>query len=149
MGLTAHPAYIARFAKNLATPGLRIPMTADGALFLKVADIGRRVVWLHSYGERMVDAKHGRPPGAPRLPAGRRPTMTGAIPNTQDGMPDAMEYDAKEQRLTIGTGWIDGIPTGGVELCGFRQANPAAMVQLSAEVSREADHGRQATSFTT
>lgn len=53
--VAAHPAYIKRFRKDLATPGLRIPLTADAATFTEAAALGRRIVWLHSFGERFAD----------------------------------------------------------------------------------------------
>ncbi len=36
-GLLAHPAYTARFAADLVRPGLRVPITADAALFAEAA----------------------------------------------------------------------------------------------------------------
>ena len=112
VALAAHPEYIERFRKDLATPGLRIPLTADGVAFAEAAKLGRRVVWLHSYGERMADAADGRPAGPPRLPTGRQPKVPAgcSIPSDADGMPDAMEYDATNQRLRIGIGVIEPVP---------------------------------------
>lgn len=93
-------------------PGLRIPLTADGKLFSEAAQLGRCIVWLHTFGERFADASAGRPLGAPRLPAGRRPQVPagGAIPNTPEGMPDTLAYDAERQRLMVGTGYIEPVP---------------------------------------
>ena len=64
----AHPAFTARFAPDLVRPGLRVPLTADAALFAEAVALGREVVWLHCYGERFADAAAGRPKGPPRLP---------------------------------------------------------------------------------
>src|SRR6185437_1217258 len=64
----AHPAFTARFRDDLVRPGLRLPLTGDKALFDEAAELGRRIVWLHTYGERFADAAAGRPKGAPRLP---------------------------------------------------------------------------------
>src|SRR5262249_5361018 len=66
-GVAAHPAYTARFQSDLTQPGLRIPLTSDPRLFDKAAEVGRRVIWLHTFGERFVDAKANRPAGPPRL----------------------------------------------------------------------------------
>ena len=106
--VAAHPAYIERFREDLATPGLRIPLTADASTFAEAAALGRQVVWLHSFGERFADAAAGRPSGPPRLPPARQPKVPAgsAIP----GMPDAMSYDAATQRLRIGTGHIEPVP---------------------------------------
>src|SRR5690606_9589800 len=98
----------AKFQNDLTTPGLRIPITAEADTFAAVATLGRRVIWLHSYGERVTDAAQGRPPGAPRVAAAARPTMPkdGAIPPTAT-LPDEISYDEAKQRLTVGAGYID------------------------------------------
>ena len=111
--VAAHPAYIARFRADLATPGLRIPLTADAATFFDAAELGRRVVWLHTFGERFADPGAGRESGPPRLPAGRRPQLPkgGAVPTSADGMPDTLSYDATRQRLQVGSGYIEPVPS--------------------------------------
>jgi Type ISP C-terminal specificity domain/N-6 DNA Methylase len=105
----AHPAYTATFKDDLIRPGLRVPLTADAALFAEAAALGREVIWLHSFGERFTD---GKPAGAPRLPDDRKPLYpkAGAISNKPEDFPDAMVYDAVAQRLKIGTGYIDRVP---------------------------------------
>ena len=112
VALAAHPGYVARFAADLATPGLRIPLTTDAALFTEAAALGRRVVWLHTFGERMADAGAGRPPGPPRLPPERRPGIPagGAIPSEPEHMPDLIEHEALHNRLRVGSGYIENVP---------------------------------------
>lgn len=107
----AHPAYTARFAPDLVQPGLRIPLTADPALFKEVAAVGREVIWLHTFGERFADPGAGRPASAPRLPDGERPHVPegGAIPASADAMPDAISYDPAARRLRIGAGHVDNV----------------------------------------
>jgi hypothetical protein len=70
------------------------------------------VIWLHTFGERFVDAKANRPPGPPRLPKERAPRIPkkGAIPDDADGMPDEIGYDEAKRRLMVGTGFIDNVP---------------------------------------
>ena len=38
-------------------PGLRIPLTANPQLFCEAVQLGRRVIWLHTYGERRPPSK--------------------------------------------------------------------------------------------
>ena len=111
-GLAANPAYTARFQHDLAQPGLRIPLTAQPKLFAKAVELGRRVVWLHTFGERFADPRANRPSGPPRLPKGRGPRIpkAGAIPDDPDSMPDEIQYDETKHRLLIGTGFIDDVP---------------------------------------
>jgi len=106
--VAAHPGYIARFGKHLKQPGLRIPLTADAALFDEAVAVGREVIWLHTFGERFAD---GRPAGAPRVTDGPEPTIPadGVLPTTLDAMPHELEYDAANQRLKIGTGHIANV----------------------------------------
>lgn len=59
--IMAHPAFTARFARDLVQPGLRVPLTADATLFTEAAVLGREVIWLHCYGERFHDAAFDRP----------------------------------------------------------------------------------------
>jgi hypothetical protein len=109
--IAAHPAYVARFAAHLVQPGLRIPLTIDAALFAEAAKLGRRVIWLHTFGERFVDPAEGRPAGAPRLPAADRPTIPedGAIPTDPEAMPDAIRHAAATRRLHVGQGHVDNV----------------------------------------
>ncbi|MFN3820630.1 type ISP restriction/modification enzyme [Blastomonas sp.] len=107
-GLLAHPAYTARFAGDLVRPGLRVPMTADARLFAEVALLGREVIWLHSFGERF---NSGKPAGPPRVtPGGPTIPREGAISSRPEDFPDAIEYEADNKRLKIGTGFIDNVP---------------------------------------
>ncbi|HEX3659261.1 MAG TPA: type ISP restriction/modification enzyme [Pirellulales bacterium] len=111
-GVAANPAYTARFHADLAQPGLRIPITAQPKLFAEAVKLGRRVVWLHTFGERFADPKEDRPPGPPRLPKERAPRIPkdGAIPDDPDSMPDEIGYDETKRRLTVGTGFVDNVP---------------------------------------
>jgi hypothetical protein len=110
-GVAANPAYTARFQPDLVQPGLRIPLTADVGLFNEAVELGRRVIWLHTYGERFTSTKEGRRKGPPRLQKAKAPRVPakGAIPDTSDAMPEAIEYDLAKQRLLIGDGYVDRV----------------------------------------
>jgi Type ISP C-terminal specificity domain/N-6 DNA Methylase len=109
--IMAHPAFTARFQPDLVQPGLRVPLTADAALFNEAAALGREVIWLHCYGERFADADAGRPKGAPRMAKGQGPTIPagGEIPPAPEPLPNMMEYDAAARRLKMGKGHIDNV----------------------------------------
>ena len=110
----AHPAFTARFQDDLSTPGLRIPLTAERDTFAEAVELGRTIIWLHTFGERMADPAKGRPAQPPRLPAARRPTIPkdGAIPQDPAAMPDTINYDVNKKRLLIGTGYVENVPPG-------------------------------------
>jgi hypothetical protein len=94
-GVMAHPAFTARFQADLVRPGLRLPVTADAALFAEAVALGREVIWLHCYGERFADASAGRPAAPPRMAKGEGPFIPagGAIPGAPEPLPEAMSYD--------------------------------------------------------
>lgn len=105
--LLANPAYTEKFKADLIRPGLRVPLTADSKLFAEAANLGREVIWLHTFGERFTD---GHPAGPPRVTTDP-PTIPkeGRIPATPEGFPDSIDYDAPKRRLKIGTGYIDNV----------------------------------------
>jgi hypothetical protein len=109
-GVMAHPAFTARFRADLVRPGLRLPITAEAELFERAAALGREVIWLHTYGERMVDEDAGRPPGQPRM-AQDGPTIprAGTIPSTPEDFPNELRYDAAAHRLFVGKGYVDNV----------------------------------------
>lgn len=102
----AHSGYVSRFADDLSTPGLRIPLTADAHLFQEALELGRRVIWLQTFGTRYVDDEAGRPMGPPHMAGDERPLVKEAIPDTLEGMPETVEYDDATQTLNVGRGRI-------------------------------------------
>lgn len=68
--IASHPGFTSTFEDELTTPGIRIPITADPALFQRATSIGRELVWLHSYGESFADDANGRPEKNIRFPSG-------------------------------------------------------------------------------
>ncbi|MCI0599373.1 MAG: hypothetical protein L0Y60_07595, partial [Beijerinckiaceae bacterium] len=95
----AQPTFTARFAKELESRELRVPITKDAALFKKVRDIGARLLWLHTYGERFV------PKGKQRghVPRGKA-KCTKAVPGHADGYPESFDYNDATRTLHVGEG---------------------------------------------
>jgi hypothetical protein len=108
----AHPAFTARFKSDLVQPGLRLPLTANVELFAAAAELGRTIIWLHTFGERFADPKQGRPTSPPRLSKEVAPRIPagGAISQDPAEMPDSIAYDEGKQRLLIGQGYVEGVP---------------------------------------
>ena len=50
--LTGHPGYVRTFDKPLQQAGIRVPLTADPELWERAVQLGKQIVWLHTYGER-------------------------------------------------------------------------------------------------
>ena len=132
--VAASPAYTARFQANLSQPGLRIPMTARPNLFAQALEVGRRVVWLHTFGDAM-SMKADQPTGPPRLPKERAPRIPkdGTIPDDADSMPDEIGYDESRNRLLVGNGLRRQRAGRGLAVRSLWQARLDAVVQLSQE----------------
>jgi len=98
-GVLAQLSYTERFHDELSSREVRVPVTKDAELFEQVAEVGRKLIWLHTYGERMV------PKGKRRgqVPKGEaRCTM--AVPDTPDDYPERYDYDADRRTLIVGGG---------------------------------------------
>lgn len=59
-GISAHPAFRETFEDELDTPGVRIPITTEPALWTRSVELGRQLIWAQTYGQV----------SAPDLPAG-------------------------------------------------------------------------------
>lgn len=93
------PDYVERFLEELEVPRPHVPITRDVELFRTAVQLGRRLVWLHTFGERLVPEgiRVGQiPQGAARC--------TRAVPTTPDGYPTAHRYDEESQELHVGEG---------------------------------------------
>jgi len=98
-GALAQPAFTARFAKELETKELRVPITQDAALFEQIRAIGARLLWLHTYGERFVPqgtVKGHIPPGAAKC--------TRAVPGDAHNYPESFKFNDTTQTLHVGKG---------------------------------------------
>jgi hypothetical protein len=105
----ANPGYVERFEEELQVPGPRLPLTKDAALFAEGALWGRKLIRLHTYGERF------REKGDDFVLSGRAHLKT-AIPLTAEDYPEKFSYDEKTEILTVGKGKIAGV---GAEVFGF------------------------------
>lgn len=61
-GVVSHENYVLTFVDELQTPGIRVPLTADVVLWRRAAEVGRKIIWLQTYGARADDAAAGRAP---------------------------------------------------------------------------------------
>ncbi|MGH3512190.1 MAG: type ISP restriction/modification enzyme, partial [Pseudonocardiaceae bacterium] len=94
--VVSHPGYPARFAEQLETPGVRVPLTADAEIFTRAVKLGREVVWASTYGQRCADPAAGRPRDDISLPPGQRPMSLDGIPHTPEAMPASIEHSSDD-----------------------------------------------------
>jgi len=105
--VTSHSAFTERFAEDLRTPGIRVPLTADAGVWADAVELGQQVLWLHTRGQRCVAPEKGRPAGPPDVTdPTRRALVTVAIPDTAETYPDEMTYDHGTQTLFVGEGQV-------------------------------------------
>lgn len=94
--VVSHPGYTARFAEQLETPGVRVPLTADAELFSRAVELGREVVWTSTYGQRCADPEATRPDEDISLPPDERPMNLDGIPSTPEGIPDTIAHTSDD-----------------------------------------------------
>lgn len=93
------PEYTSRFALELNSREIRVPLTKKTPLFFKAAEFGKSLLWLHTYGERL--AGDGRPQG--RIPIGKAKCLK-AVSDAEDKYPNDFRYDEDSRRLFVGDG---------------------------------------------
>ena len=93
--LAGTAAFTDRFENELAEAAgpIHVPITADQTLYKQAVELGRDLLWWHTWGERFA------PAGQTRLPPGRAQQVTPV-----EGMPEKCHYDPDTQLLTVGTG---------------------------------------------
>jgi len=97
--LLAGSDYTTRFAEELISPGPRVPLTVDAGLFADAADLGRELLWLHTYGERFAT-------GRPSLLV---PSINASSPLTLPEKASDIKYDGTTKSLRVGTGSVKGM----------------------------------------
>ncbi len=138
-GVAGHRGFTETFADELTTPGIRVPLTTDPALWAEAVELGREVVWASTYGEAFADPERGRPHGTIRYPSGdeRRPLNQTAVP--QSPLPTAIRHGTETQTLYVGEGTFAPVPeavwgydVGGMQVVkkwfSYRKARPGGKV---------------------
>jgi hypothetical protein len=97
--ILATPEYTRRFADDLATSPPRVPITKEAALFRRGMELGRQIVWLHTYGERFVP--EGERPG--RVPPGGARALK-PVPGSPDRYPRDFHWEETTETLRVGDG---------------------------------------------
>lgn len=91
--------YTQRFAEELQTAGPRVPLTAEPALFRAAVELGKRLLWLHTFGERFGDEVGSQAIVRDDV------TVVREIMNLPVNA-RAISYDLERQQLLVGGGVI-------------------------------------------
>ena len=129
-GVLAQPAFTKRFADELGTRDLRVPITKKAALFEQVRKAGARLLWLHTYTQRFVPK--GKHKG--HVPRGAAKCIK-PIPGDPAGYPEKHQYNDATRTLHVGAGEfapvapeVYGFEVSGLKVVqswlGYRMKNP-------------------------
>jgi len=97
--ILAGSEYTRRFADDLATSAPRIPISTNPNLFSEGVELGRKLIWLHTYGARFIPNKE-RPN---TVPAGQTRAIR-PVPVTFEGYPHDFHWDENTETLYVGDG---------------------------------------------
>ena len=108
--VVAHPGYGARFARELSSGVVRVPVTTDAEVLVRGTALGHEVLRLQTLGEHRPPALRHRAPG-PLLPADApiRPRLEAPLSHLPGYRPDTAIYDPSDGTLTIGDGVVTDI----------------------------------------
>ncbi|MFI0937237.1 type ISP restriction/modification enzyme [Streptomyces sp. NPDC021020] len=136
VAVAGHDAFTQRFAEELLTPGVRVPLTRDGALWVRAVGLGREILWASTYGERCADPALGRLGGEVQFPLGDERQVR-YLTQIGSRIPDRLEYQAVARTLYVGDGSFAPVPdvvwaydVGGMKVVskwfGYRKASPTS-----------------------
>ena len=95
-GTLAQPRFTREYFEELAGCEVRVPITKDGALFDEVGTVGRRLLCLHTYGERFASPDGGAPSGAAK--------SIDPVPESEADYPESYSYNEETKTLRVGSG---------------------------------------------
>jgi len=91
-------SYVRRYWEELETPGPRVPITKSAGLFFEAVQQGKRLIWLHTYAERMRGA--GR---SDEVPQGAARCLR-AVSDAPSAYPEDFAYIEADRNLRVGDG---------------------------------------------
>lgn len=104
-GVLSHSGFTRFFSSELETPGIRVPITKDSSLWEQAVELGKEILWLHTYAERMKDPSRGRGDSVLDLP--ERVSYLSTVTE----LADDYSYDPVTRTLNFGGGsWGPVLP---------------------------------------
>ncbi|MGA4839106.1 type ISP restriction/modification enzyme [Streptomyces sp. G45] len=107
--VTAHPAFTERYADDLNSLGVRVPLTSNRDLWHEAISVGHHVLWASTFGTRCIDPDDGRPAGTWNWWRRLHPEITYAREIASDCLPSTVNYDVEHQHLVIEGGIFTGV----------------------------------------
>ena len=78
---------------------LRVPITKDAILYVQVRDVGSKLLWLHTYGQRFVPKGYHKG----QVPKGEARCIT-SVPGDPANYPNEYQYEEAKRTLHVGEG---------------------------------------------
>lgn len=91
-------SFTRRFWNELETHSPRVPLTKNGADFARAAELGRHLLWLHTYAELFRCDGRGD-----EVPPGSAKTVKG-VSDDPKKYPETYAYDPKAREIMLGDG---------------------------------------------
>ncbi|MBD0745746.1 hypothetical protein BG418_29345 [Streptomyces sp. CBMA152] len=107
--ITAHPNFSERYADDLNSLGVRVPLTADTSLWHEAVSLGRHTLWASTFGVRCIDRDNDRPAGTSNWWRRMYPEITYARNVASVKLPRAITYDGEREHLVIQGGIFTGV----------------------------------------
>lgn len=107
--VTAHPTFTERYADDLNSLGVRIPLTADGGLWQEAISLGRHILWASAFGTHCINPDDGRPAGTTNWWRRIHPEIMYAHEVAPDTLPSTITYDSEREHLVIEGGIFTGV----------------------------------------
>ena len=98
-GVLAQPTFTEKYYDELESKELRVPLTKETELFNRISEIGKRLLWLHTYGANYNPKKlqHGE------IPSGKARCIL-SVPSDEENYPEKFSYDEDTQTINVGKG---------------------------------------------
>lgn len=136
VAVAGHDAFTERFAEELLTPGVRVPLSRDRTLWSRAVALGLEFLWASTYGEVCADPDAGRPRQLVQFSLGDERQVRYLTP-IGDELPDRLRYDAATRTLHVGEGSFGPVPdavwaydVGGMRIInkwfGYRKSRPTS-----------------------
>ncbi len=97
-GILGGQTYSKKFWNELSTPGPRIPITKEAKLFFSTRNLGRKLIWLHTYGERFNYKSIDKD-----MPVGTAQCIS-SVPDEPEKYPESFEYVGADLEIHVGDG---------------------------------------------
>jgi len=99
--ILAQPSFTIKYWSELEDKEVRIPITKDKKLFEEAVSIGKKLIWLHTFGGRFAPEGNSEN----KIPSGLA-KCTKAISDKPSQYPNEFSYDPDNLNLKIGNGII-------------------------------------------